>query len=806
MILGGDFYVNLFGMTDYFHVGESIPRPRTLVDTNDSLRARALHTMVTELDLTVRNTWMNADTEQELFTRSSWSNPEDSLTQMDFIKTENEVHDEECCKLAWLGARRILARCGYSNIDRLEELEQDGTFACGNREGSQEGGIQGDDRDRNGAQNTSVEEEENRSVPRTIRTELALTRNLEKEKSTEKGETPGQDQGECRDGESSQENAEQALQLEINCEGRKSQVCSHKILPRPLLNLRRTGGVVNPIRETTLGRAVEKHENRLCWWNVDLAKETGKCLNETEKRERLTGSNHSRCIERFAPRMFGKAGEVVVADVLEHGFSGRMAVFVDGDGSESGGCNVLDQVQAYCWTVCDAKSLGLRLAQVTPSTEIRKCANCVCAEDTRRCWSVSAVEGAELSRVWQKEIVVVQFDVKKAFDHVDHRAAFRAMKLQGVSLFSMALIAAIWNGSCMKACLGTVTSNKVQMSRGLPQGAPESPVIFTMIMELVLRDLIKSWISRKLAWRLDDFTLAAICYADDVVLIAVSVSAAETMVSEVIEKLKDVGLTVGAQKTHWTSFPKMVDKNIMVDGSAVLWEEVLEFVGSMVCLDGNARHAIAHRTAQANKCRAKWKFVLNSPWLPRLLRLNIVKTTMWQAFFWSSSVWTTVKAQRDKIASWSARMVANVVGVKKPPEMELGQWWRLWHRTGHRWIEKCNMNVLMAIRDRMLSWAGHVARMDYKEICAKAPRCRGLQWWRWRQINWKEVERDKWSGPHPQRFKIYRWEDMVAGEVSKFAGNADGLSETVHDNTGWLRLAQNRGRWKQFSKCGKSPV
>ena len=190
----------------------------------------------------------------------------------------------------------------------------------------------------------------------------------------------------------------------------------------------------------------------------------------------------------------------------------------------------------------------------------------------------------------------------------------------------------------------------------------------------------------------------------------------------------------------------MMDKSIMVYGLAVLWEAVLEFVGSKVCLDGNARHAIAHTTAQANKCRAKWKLVLNSPWLPRLLRLNIVKTTMWQAFLWSSSVWTTVKAQRDKIASWSARMVAIVVGVKKPPKMELGQWWRLWHRTGHRWIEKCSMNVLVAIRDRMLSWAGHVARMDYTEICAKALRCRGLQWWRWRQLNWKEVEKDKWSG------------------------------------------------------------
>ena len=98
-----------------------------------------------------------------------------------------------------------------------------------------------------------------------------------------------------------------------------------------------------------------------------------------------------------------------------------------------------------------------------------------------------------------------------------------------------------------------------------------------------------------------------------------------------------------------------------------------------------------------------------------------------------------------------------------------------------------------------------MTRMDHKEICAEALRCRGLQWWRWRQLHWKEVEKDKWSGPHPQRFNIYRWEDMVAGEVSKFTGNADGLSESVQDNTGWLHLAQNRGSGKQFAKCGKEP-
>ena len=56
--------------------------------------------------------------------------------------------------------------------------------------------------------------------------------------------------------------------------------------------------------------------------------------------------------------------------------------------------------------------------------------------------------------------------------------------------------------------------------------------------------------------------LSATCYADDVVLVAASVAAVEVMVAEVIAKLKDVVLTVGAQKTHWTSDPKMPDKSI----------------------------------------------------------------------------------------------------------------------------------------------------------------------------------------------------------------------------------------------------
>ena len=106
--------------------------------------------------------------------------------------------------------------------------------------------------------------------------------------------------------------------------------------------------------------------------------------------------------------------------------------------------------------------------QVTPSNEIRERTNCVCAEDACRCWTVSAVASGRVAERVAEEIVVVQLDVKKAFDHVDHRAAFKAVKLQGVSLFSMALIAAIWNGSCMKRAWGRFRRTKFGCAEDSP--------------------------------------------------------------------------------------------------------------------------------------------------------------------------------------------------------------------------------------------------------------------------------------------------------------------------------------------------
>ena len=166
------------------------------------------------------------------------------------------------------------------------------------------------------------------------------------------------------------------------------------------------------------------------------------------------------------------------------------------------------------------------------------------------------------------------------------------------------------------------------------------------------------------------------------------------MVTEALAKLKEVGLTVGAQKTHWTSFPKMMDKNITVDGSAVVWEEVLEFVGSMVCFDRNARHAIAPRTAQANKCMAKWRPSSEFFMAPKVVAVEHCKDYNVAGILLEFECLDNGQGPKEtKIASWSARMVANVMDGIGPVVETLAQNWSSMDRKGQKERVDCHQRT-----------------------------------------------------------------------------------------------------------------
>ena len=491
--------------------------------------------------------------------------------------------------------------------------------------------------------------------------------------------------------------------------------------------------------------------------------------------------------------MSGKTGEIFVDDVLGYDLSGRLAVLFDGDGSESGGCNVLDQVQAYCWAVYgDAKSLGLRMAQVAPSTAVRECADSVCAEDACRCWLVSAVEsGRTVSRVAERNCGGTVGREERV------QSCGPSSGLQGNET---ARCEFVFDGlDCgnleWKLHEGMLGNGDVEQSSDEPRIASRSAGISSH----------RHNDHGNGAARLDeelDFTetgleIGRLYGGCDLLCGRCGVDCCIGVCCRNNGVRSDRKTERGWSDCWCTE--NTLDEFSEDDGQKHHGRWIGCGVGGSfgVCgIDGvfgrECKICDRAQISSSQQMSSKMETCVEFSMAPQIVAAEHYEDYDVAGLPLELECMDDGQGTERQNCELEIENGGEVVGVKRPPGMESVQWWRLWHRTGHRWIEKCNMNVLVAIRDRMLSWAGHVARMDYREICAKALRCRGLQWWRWRQLHWKEVEKDKWAGPRPQRFNIYRWEDMVAGEVSKFVGNADGLSKTVQDNTGWLHFAQNR--------------
>ena len=105
------------------------------------------------------------------------------------------------------------------------------------------------------------------------------------------------------------------------------------------------------------------------------------------------------------------------------------------------------------------------------------------------------------------------------------------------------------------------------------------------------------------------------------------------------------------------------------------------------------------------------------------------------------------------------------------------------------------MNVLTTNRDRALSWAGHVTQNGL----LRDP-CEGLEVSKTSVVEMATAPLEKYKSPapHPKRFKIYRWQDTVSTEVSKFTGNADGFGVSFNVR----RLAATRSRsWALETVC-----
>ena len=198
------------------------------------------------------------------------------------------------------------------------------------------------------------------------------------------------------------------------------------------------------------------------------------------------------------------------------------------------------------------------------------------------CWII------ENAREFQKNIYFCFIDYAKAFDCVDHNKLWKILKEKGMPEQLTCLLRNLYAGQEATVRTGHGTTDWFQIGNGVRQGCILSPCLFNLSAEYIMRNagLEEAQAGIKIARR----NTNNLKYANDITLMAESEEELKSLLMNVKEESKKVGLKLNIQKTK-----------IMASSPITSWqidEEKMEtvtdfiFLGFKITADGDCSHGI----------------------------------------------------------------------------------------------------------------------------------------------------------------------------------------------------------------------
>ena len=141
-------------------------------------------------------------------------------------------------------------------------------------------------------------------------------------------------------------------------------------------------------------------------------------------------------------------------------------------------------------------------------------------------------------------------DATKAFDLVNHNILFRRLIDKGFPILLVRFLLFWYKEQQMSIRWGNSFSNSFPVANGVRQGGVLSPILFTLYIDDLLLDLKKLGVG--CFW--DSFFAGALCYADDLTLLAPTPSALRFMLQHCERFAESRGLRFNPAKTQLIRF------------------------------------------------------------------------------------------------------------------------------------------------------------------------------------------------------------------------------------------------------------
>ncbi|KAI5721493.1 hypothetical protein M8J77_021497 [Diaphorina citri] len=268
--------------------------------------------------------------------------------------------------------------------------------------------------------------------------------------------------------------------------------------------------------------------------------------------------------------------------------------------------------------------------------------------------NLTIVETAlEVARKEKKDLVALFCDINQAYNNIGHSQIRKAILRTNAPELLKNIIMDCQLGNHTKLNVGINTSKKIELKRGLMQGAPLSPILYNLATNHIITELTEEGIVSSYGVNISDsFKVSAMAFADDICILVKSIESANILANILKQRLDELGMFINPAKTQSIHINKgQLDPNeFLLDGLAIKPVsniKLVKYLGTNIC-----EKIVLDKEATMSELSSKVEKVVKSAYLKADQKICVLNVYVWPIL--------TFKLQNTPIDRWSVPFIEDV--------------------------------------------------------------------------------------------------------------------------------------------------
>ncbi|EYC05138.1 hypothetical protein Y032_0084g1798 [Ancylostoma ceylanicum] len=263
----------------------------------------------------------------------------------------------------------------------------------------------------------------------------------------------------------------------------------------------------------------------------------------------------------------------------------------------------------------------------------------------------------EVAREYQEPLVLTFIDYRKAIDSVKPAKVWKALEEQGIEARYTKVLNECYS-RCTTVFQPFLNDIEVSVEKGVRQGDPASPNLFSVCLESAIRNC--DWSTFRVL--IDGERINHLRYANDIVLITRSPDDASEMLQRLDEEGSKAGLSINKTKTKVMRSAFSSRQPVILQG--VPLEDVSEYVylSRLLNMENDIKPEIARRGRSGWAAYNSIKSVLEDT-KDQKLRADLFNLTVLPALCYTSVTWALTKIAETQLRSTQISIERRMLGL-----------------------------------------------------------------------------------------------------------------------------------------------